>query len=78
MNTLHGMRLSSLARCGTDGLRYRFSCEKLILHDFDCALDNVIEQKLWDAHVKVNKRYQKLLSLVNMNLLEAPPPLMLD
>ena len=62
-------KLASISRSSIDKPRYRFSCEKLVLNDFDYALDHEIEQKLWDAHVKVNKRYQKLLSMVILYLL---------
>lgn len=56
----------------TDGPRYRASCESLILADFEFALDHEIEQKLWDAHVKINKRYQKVISLVSSSFFKLP------
>ena len=64
---LCGMLPFANARRGTDGRRYRMSCEGLILEDFEFAYNHEIEQKLWDAHVKINKRYQKMLNLVSQS-----------
>ncbi|KAL8794869.1 MAG: hypothetical protein Q9195_002581 [Heterodermia aff. obscurata] len=57
------VRLHRRAEGDTDVFRYRISCESLLLNDFEFALGYEVEQKLWDAHVKINKRYQKMLSL---------------
>ena len=68
------MRCAVFHRCAesyTDVLRYRISCESLLLNDFEFALGYEVEQKLWDAHVKINKRYQKMLSLVRLTILLA-------
>lgn len=65
-------RCAIFHRCAdsyTDVPRYRMSCESLLLNDFEFALGCEVEQKLWDAHVKINKRYQKMLNLVRLIIL---------
>lgn len=68
-------RCAIFHRCAdsdTDVPRYRMSCESLLLNDFEFALGCEVEQKLWDAHVKINKRYQKMLNLVRLIILTSP------
>ncbi len=47
-------------------LRYRSKCESLILQDFAFALSKDVENRLWNAHVKVNSRFRKQLSIVRV------------
>ncbi|KAJ5099768.1 hypothetical protein N7532_006769 [Penicillium argentinense] len=42
--------------------RFRSICQDAILLDFDTARDTDVEGRLWDAHLKVNNRFRKLLS----------------
>lgn len=42
--------------------RYRSICQKTSLADFETASSKNIEGRLWDAHLKINTRYRKLLS----------------
>ncbi|OQE17021.1 hypothetical protein PENSTE_c022G07240 [Penicillium steckii] len=41
---------------------FRTICQNSILLDFDTARDTDVESRLWDAHLKVNNRFRKLLS----------------
>ncbi|KAJ5586323.1 hypothetical protein N7450_006110 [Penicillium hetheringtonii] len=41
---------------------FRTICQNAILLDFDTARDTDVEGRLWDAHLKVNNRFRKLLS----------------
>lgn len=40
----------------------RIACQEALLADFGAATKENIEEKLWDAHLKINARYRKLLS----------------
>ncbi len=48
----------------SDCRRYRARCESIILHDFDFALKKSVENRLWDAHLRLNNRFRKQLSFV--------------
>ncbi|KAJ5742965.1 hypothetical protein N7533_010067 [Penicillium manginii] len=41
---------------------FRTICQNTILLDFDTARDTDVESRLWEAHLKVNNRFRKLLS----------------
>ncbi|KAJ5573664.1 uncharacterized protein N7459_008091 [Penicillium hispanicum] len=41
---------------------FRTVCQNVILLDFDTARDTDVEGRLWDAHLKLNNRFRKLLS----------------
>ncbi|KAJ5182745.1 hypothetical protein N7492_000361 [Penicillium capsulatum] len=41
---------------------FRTACQNAILLDFDAARDTEAEGRLWDAHLKLNTRFRKLLS----------------
>ncbi|KAJ5104521.1 hypothetical protein NUU61_001868 [Penicillium alfredii] len=41
---------------------FRTACQNAILLDFDTARDTDVEGRLWDAHLKLNNRFRKLLS----------------
>ncbi|EIT72575.1 hypothetical protein AFCA_000565 [Aspergillus flavus] len=40
----------------------RAACQNAILQDFDAARSIDVETRLWDAHLKINNRFRKLLS----------------
>ncbi|KAJ5665128.1 uncharacterized protein N7477_007576, partial [Penicillium maclennaniae] len=42
--------------------RFRTACQNAILLDFETARDTNVEGRLWDAHLKLNTRFRKLLS----------------
>ncbi|KAJ5148800.1 hypothetical protein N7448_000378 [Penicillium atrosanguineum] len=42
--------------------RFRTACQNAILLDFETARDTDVEGRLWDAHLKLNTRFRKLLS----------------
>lgn len=45
--------------------RFRTACQNAILLDFDTARGADVEGRLWDAHLKLNTRFRKLLSRVS-------------
>ncbi|CAI7675585.1 unnamed protein product [Penicillium pancosmium] len=45
-----------------DAWQFRTICQNTILLDFDTARDTDVESRLWEAHLKVNNRFRKLLS----------------
>ncbi|KAL5362770.1 hypothetical protein BJX96DRAFT_186387 [Aspergillus floccosus] len=50
--------LSESVRC----LLFRVACQNAILLDFEAARANNVETRLWDAHLKINTRFRKLLA----------------
>jgi tetratricopeptide (TPR) repeat protein len=44
-----------------DFFRLRFSCERTIFLDFEFAQEEGVERHLWDAHIKINGRYRKVV-----------------
>ncbi|KAL3446264.1 hypothetical protein BJX65DRAFT_279892 [Aspergillus insuetus] len=40
----------------------RSTCQNAILQDFETARSSDVESRLWDAHLKINTRFRKLLS----------------
>lgn len=42
---------------------YRNACAQVIFHDVTYTQRKFVEQKLWDAHVKVNYRFKKLMRM---------------
>jgi len=44
--------------------RYRAKCESLMLQDFNFALGKDVENRLWNAHIRINSRFRKQLSTV--------------
>lgn len=45
--------------------RFRAACQNAILQDFETSRSIDVETRLWDAHVKINTRFRKLLSRVS-------------
>ena len=45
--------------------RFRVACQNAILLDFEAARANNVETRLWDAHLKINTRFRKLLARVS-------------
>lgn len=43
--------------------RMRIACEATIFLDFKYAVDEQVENGLWNAHVQINNRYRKILEL---------------
>ncbi|KKK13414.1 hypothetical protein P175DRAFT_047883 [Aspergillus ochraceoroseus IBT 24754] len=43
-------------------LEFRTACQNAILQDFEAARSIDVEGRLWDAHLKINTRFRKLLS----------------
>ncbi|KAE8146172.1 hypothetical protein BDV25DRAFT_55280 [Aspergillus avenaceus] len=41
---------------------FRAACLNAILEDFEAARSNDVENRLWDAHLKINNRFRKFLS----------------
>ncbi|OJJ68695.1 hypothetical protein ASPBRDRAFT_133555 [Aspergillus brasiliensis CBS 101740] len=41
---------------------FRSTCQNAILQDFETARSADVEPRLWDAHLKINTRFRKLLS----------------
>ncbi|GKZ97965.1 hypothetical protein AnigIFM59636_001789 [Aspergillus niger] len=41
---------------------FRSTCQNAILQDFETARSVDVEPRLWDAHLKINTRFRKLLS----------------
>ncbi|GIK00485.1 hypothetical protein Aspvir_004510 [Aspergillus viridinutans] len=41
---------------------FRTACQNAILQDFETSRSIDVETRLWDAHVKINTRFRKLLS----------------
>ncbi|EAW24101.1 uncharacterized protein NFIA_036730 [Aspergillus fischeri NRRL 181] len=41
---------------------FRAACQNAILQDFETSRSIDVETRLWDAHVKINTRFRKLLS----------------
>ncbi|KAL4890483.1 hypothetical protein BDV59DRAFT_95167 [Aspergillus ambiguus] len=41
---------------------FRVACQNAILRDFEAARSNNVEARLWDAHLKINTRFRKLLA----------------
>lgn len=41
---------------------YRMTCQEILLANFEVAGTKNIEERLWEAHLKINSRYRKLLS----------------
>ncbi|KAB8073551.1 hypothetical protein BDV29DRAFT_191698 [Aspergillus leporis] len=41
---------------------FREACQNAILQDFETARSIDVESRLWDAHLKINTRFRKLLS----------------
>ncbi|PYH99463.1 hypothetical protein BO71DRAFT_479525 [Aspergillus ellipticus CBS 707.79] len=41
---------------------FRSACQNAILQDFETARSVDVEGRLWDAHLKINNRFRKLLS----------------
>ncbi|KAH1908091.1 hypothetical protein KXW29_006913 [Aspergillus fumigatus] len=41
---------------------FRAACQNVILQDFETSRSLDVETRLWDAHVKINTRFRKLLS----------------
>jgi hypothetical protein len=39
-------------------------CESIILNNFDFALKKNVENRLWDAHLRLNNRFRKQLNFV--------------
>jgi tetratricopeptide (TPR) repeat protein len=44
-----------------DYFRLRLTCEGTIFHDFEFAQRESVERHLWDAHIKINGRYRKVV-----------------
>lgn len=44
--------------------QYRTACENVILQDFEFAIGKSAENRLWDAHGKINNRFRKELKHV--------------
>jgi hypothetical protein len=67
VNAAHFLALTARPRLKTV-LFYRFRtiCQNTILLDFDTARDTDVESRLWEAHLKVNNRFRKLLSRVSV------------
>ncbi|KAL9107838.1 MAG: hypothetical protein Q9227_007353 [Pyrenula ochraceoflavens] len=42
--------------------KYRKACQDVLLFDFRYAVSKGIEDRLWEAHVKINSRFRKLLA----------------
>ncbi|KAL3465803.1 hypothetical protein BJX64DRAFT_43533 [Aspergillus heterothallicus] len=42
--------------------KLRTACQNAILQDFEAARSIDVESRLWDAHLKINTRFRKLLS----------------
>lgn len=57
--------------------RFRTACQNAILLDFETARDTNVEGRLWDAHLKLNTRFRKLLSRVSADAPNDPPGLQL-
>ena len=62
--SVHLSYTSSLQYSTSDIRRYRTACENFILQDFEFALGKDAENRLWDAHGKVNSRFRKELKNV--------------
>lgn len=45
--------------------RFRNACQNALLLDFDAARDADVEGRLWEAHLKLNTRFRKLLARVS-------------
>lgn len=50
---------AAIAHCLTE---FRVACQNAIFLDFDAAASENAEARLWDAHVKINKRFRNLLT----------------
>jgi hypothetical protein len=46
--------------------RFRQACQNAIFVDFDAAASKNAEPRLWDAHVKINARFRKILARVSL------------
>lgn len=47
--------------CEANVCRFRIACEATIFLDFQYAHDTEVEERLWQAHVSINKRYRMML-----------------
>lgn len=55
---------------GLTNFRFRAACQNAILQDFESARSIDVEGRLWDAHLKINTRFRKLLARVSAGQIE--------
>ncbi|KKA21903.1 hypothetical protein T310_4067 [Rasamsonia emersonii CBS 393.64] len=51
-----------MAAAFRDAWQFRVACQNAIFLDFEAACTENVEARLWDAHVKINNRFRKVLA----------------
>lgn len=56
-----------VTRVRSDRFRFRVACQNAIFQNFEAARSVDVEGRLWEAHLKINNRFRKLLARVSVH-----------